>query len=765
MAPNSVDVAVSSESDDDTDVSIVSIPPVSVVKSPTVMESDDTSMHTVEFEGPDVDRPIVVGLFASSASSDGGAVITMPEVDVRTPSHGIRLESSSESDESDSFKLDQITLKPPAAGSNISVLVGLDDTMTQVTTDYRPRPSVVRPRPVPSGDSDGTTEPIDSSLLPTDASQITEEHLSKLTLEQRLMLYGSTWAVIIQRVSTGTVIGYGTLVISDENSAPEKSTDTVIAAADIFLNTQSRQYELQDDLIVIVGLGTRMEKRMYISSIQVHKDVVGGRSLSGSVAIIKLQHRVEFNTYVSGIKLADKYGYPIPTDKCYTTSYHSNKREFTPYAVAVSISKQETEKILGTETAAYGVAVITTAVNDKEMLGGSLICLVHGSAYLYGIHTSDVKYGHEFNGKYVSYYQLVNTKIVHEKITSQHTSHEWISMYSSHRHVTSVSYNYFKTIKFNPVAVMNKKQFGLTKAQMSAMVAMLELGKSGQLLIKPSKDGSASQEKHNHITVEQPGATSKIPAIPVVHIMDISTSPPQILCTGTLYVPNNASSSNIIITSASCVWSKYTPKYRVYIGPMNGEYVRLEDVKDSLIPIRKVYNEEKIAELNRLQMMGGAVVKTKVPISINPGVRPLEPVSPVVYLAKHFTCYTIGMCSHGLPTAVKVDLLDDSECKSRISIFESDTEYCGLMPKNILQTPLGAPLICEIDDRWYQFGFYDADTDKPASVRHLIPKREEDNYQIGLFRKVRMNIDQYSGVEESSLWESKVATDSFGYRN
>ncbi|KFD47689.1 hypothetical protein M513_11422 [Trichuris suis] len=119
-------------------------------------------------------------------------------------------------------------------------------------------------------------------------------------------------------------------------------------------------------------------------------------------------------------------------------------------------------------------------------------------------------------------------------------------------------------------------------------------------------------------------------------------------------------------------------------------------------------------------------------------------------------CYISGVCQHGMPVRVQYQLLTPTECKQHLGDkFLPSVMYCGVGQKNVLQYPVGSPLLCQSSGSWVQFGIYDHSFSASRSNAAQESENEIIPNDIALF--VKLEGDNVGRVQNFKTFETSFA--------
>uniref|UniRef100_A0A5S6Q511 Peptidase S1 domain-containing protein n=1 Tax=Trichuris muris TaxID=70415 RepID=A0A5S6Q511_TRIMR len=229
---------------------------------------------------------------------------------------------------------------------------------------------------------------------------------------------------------------------------------------------------------------------------------------------------------------------------------------------------------------------------------------------------------------------------------------------------------------------------------------------------------------------------SRLPGASGVHILIVSGSSIEALCTGTLYVRTGEIYSDEVVTASRCVKSMTADKYRVYIGSLLPRKMAVDQLNKTFIEVGGIFTTPFYAEYNELKEMGMTVLKLKHRVKVVQGVQSFPLPYSTTLASPKMECYISGVCQHGMPVRVAYQLLSPTECANRLGKeFLPNTMYCGVGQKEILQYPVGSPLLCQSAGEWTQFGIYDH-TVRTAAVRRVDNKEVPEQNELALFMKL-----------------------------
>ncbi|KHJ44180.1 trypsin [Trichuris suis] len=249
-----------------------------------------------------------------------------------------------------------------------------------------------------------------------------------------------------------------------------------------------------------------------------------------------------------------------------------------------------------------------------------------------------------------------------------------------------------------------------------------------------SSTGSSSS---NCITNAHGSSSMKhLPGANAVHIFDVSQSSAEDVCTGSLHVKAGEMYSDIVVTSARCVWSRVSRKYKVYAGSLLPRHMTMAQFNRTLISVERIFTLPFYSEYSSLKAMGIAVLKLKHKVKVIAGVQSFPLPYPETAPTPRMECFVSGICQHGMPVRVKYQLLNAGDCWSRLGRqFLPNVQYCGIGRKDILKFPVGAPLVCDFSGTWVQFGIYDH-APRFGKLDHFGTKEDEKLNEITVFMKL-----------------------------
>ncbi|KFD50789.1 hypothetical protein M513_08330 [Trichuris suis] len=199
-----------------------------------------------------------------------------------------------------------------------------------------------------------------------------------------------------------------------------------------------------------------------------------------------------------------------------------------------------------------------------------------------------------------------------------------------------------------------------------------------------SSTGSSSS---NCITNAHGSSSMKhLPGANAVHIFDVSQSSAEDVCTGSLHVKAGEMYSDIVVTSARCVWSRVSRKYKVYAGSLLPRHMTMAQFNRTLISVERIFTLPFYSEYSSLKAMGIAVLKLKHKVKVIAGVQSFPLPYPETAPTPRMECFVSGICQHGMPVRVKYQLLNAGDCWSRLGRqFLPNVQYCGIGRKDILK--------------------------------------------------------------------------------
>ncbi|CDW60653.1 Trypsin domain containing protein [Trichuris trichiura] len=250
----------------------------------------------------------------------------------------------------------------------------------------------------------------------------------------------------------------------------------------------------------------------------------------------------------------------------------------------------------------------------------------------------------------------------------------------------------------------------------------------GKLVTQACTSGGSADGYHHH--------SSQLPGASGVHIFKVVGSSIEALCTGTLYVKRGQTYSDEVVTASRCVPSTAADKYRVYVGALLPRHMTVEQLGRTLIEVGSIFATPLYAQYDELKAMGLTVLKLKHRVKITQGVESF----PLPYSSTSATsgmpCYVSGVCEHGMPVRIHYQLLTPTQCAQHLGEkYLPNVMYCGVGQKEILQHPIGSPLLCESSGRWTQFGIYDHSFNRPMGYNAGYTGKQEPR-EIALFMKL-----------------------------
>ncbi|KFD63405.1 hypothetical protein M514_24426, partial [Trichuris suis] len=256
----------------------------------------------------------------------------------------------------------------------------------------------------------------------------------------------------------------------------------------------------------------------------------------------------------------------------------------------------------------------------------------------------------------------------------------------------------------------------------------------------------------------------RLPGANAVHIFDVSQSSVEDVCTGSLHVKAGEVYSDIVLTSARCIWSRVSRKYKVYVGSLLPRHMTMAQFNRTLISVERIFTLPFYSGHSSLKAMGIGVLKLKHKVKVTAGVQSFPLPYPETAPTPRMECFVSGICQHGMPVRVAYQLLSPGDCRSQLGQqFLPSLQYCGIGRKDILKFPVGAPLLCHFFGNWTQFGIYDHPF-RFAKPDHLGPGEEAHLNEIAVFTKLES--DSVSGAlkvkwyfEVSRMSESTVLAD------
>ncbi|KHJ44186.1 trypsin [Trichuris suis] len=236
----------------------------------------------------------------------------------------------------------------------------------------------------------------------------------------------------------------------------------------------------------------------------------------------------------------------------------------------------------------------------------------------------------------------------------------------------------------------------------------------------------------------------RLPGANAVHIFDVSQSSVEDVCTGSLHVKAGEVYSDIVLTSARCIWSRVSRKYKVYVGSLLPRHMTMAQFNRTLISVERIFTLPFYSGHSSLKAMGIGVLKLKHKVKVTAGVQSFPLPYPETAPTPRMECFVSGICQHGMPVRVAYQLLSPGDCRSQLGQqFLPSLQYCGIGRKDILKFPVGAPLLCHFFGNWTQFGIYDHPL-RFAKPDHLGPGEEAHLNEIAVFTKLES--DSVSGA-------------------
>ncbi|CDW54872.1 Trypsin domain containing protein [Trichuris trichiura] len=268
---------------------------------------------------------------------------------------------------------------------------------------------------------------------------------------------------------------------------------------------------------------------------------------------------------------------------------------------------------------------------------------------------------------------------------------------------------------------------------------------TGALITGPCMAGNSS--KHNQYD-HLPGASA-------VHIYIVSAKSIEPLCTGTLYTRRGQEYSDEVLTASRCVPPSGGKKYQVYVGSLLPRRMAVDQLNRTLIEVAKIYNTPFYEGYDVLKEVGMTMLKLKHRVKVINGIQPLPLPYSSTGPSTAMYCFVSGVCQHGMPVRAHYQLLTQTECKRHLGEkFLPSAMYCGVGRKEILQYPVGSPLLCRSAGKWVQFGIYDHSFPAVASGRASASENEIILDDIAIFIKLEGNdvprVQNFK-VEENSI--------------
>ncbi|CDW54871.1 Trypsin domain containing protein [Trichuris trichiura] len=368
-------------------------------------------------------------------------------------------------------------------------------------------------------------------------------------------------------------------------------------------------------------------------------------------------------------------------------------------------------------------------------LGGAMICFDKNQAVLYGVFLRNISLLEYLSESEVSLYE--ETATIHEALSKVRTPSSSIklrlrptqstpSLSESRPDAKSSSSSESSSSSSSQNEVIPKRTTAPAKPPRKSK--MVKPSQTPQ----PTPDYPVSHKICSHGKTEKLNGTfvdstqnshilngtwenGCLPAAPIVQIVDLSDTSPEKGCTGILYVRPKESYSDTVLTFARCVWSRYTRKYKVYVGTaMTTEHAAKirKDIKSSsmAVPVKSILTFPLYLRLGivHLSAAGAAIVKLEHSISLITSLKPYSLSYPWESANPGMSCYVIGISGHHNVTRVAYNLLPQNECARRLNYeYYPNFQYCGVGRGKDLFNVTGAPLVCNIHRKWKQVAFYD----------------------------------------------------------
>ncbi|KFD67474.1 hypothetical protein M514_00541 [Trichuris suis] len=250
----------------------------------------------------------------------------------------------------------------------------------------------------------------------------------------------------------------------------------------------------------------------------------------------------------------------------------------------------------------------------------------------------------------------------------------------------------------------------------------------GKLVTQACTTGGSAGHSHHH--------SSQLPGASGVHIFKVSGSSIEALCTGTLYVKHGQMYSDEVVTASRCVQAMAADKYRVYVGSLLPRQMTVDQLGKTLIEVASIFATPLYAQYSELKAMGMTVLKLKHRVKVAHGVESFPLPYSSTSAASGMPCYVSGVCEHGMPVRTQYQLLTPTQCAQHLGEkYLPNVMYCGIGQKEILQHPVGSPLLCQSSGTWTQFGIYDHSVRKAVSYSAGRSVKQEQS-EIALFMKL-----------------------------
>ncbi|KFD47048.1 hypothetical protein M513_12091 [Trichuris suis] len=194
--------------------------------------------------------------------------------------------------------------------------------------------------------------------------------------------------------------------------------------------------------------------------------------------------------------------------------------------------------------------------------------------------------------------------------------------------------------------------------------------------------------------------------------------------------------SDEVVTASRCVQSMSADMYRVYVGSLLPRQMTVDQLGKTLIEVGSIFATPLYAQYNELKAMGMTVLKLKHRVKVAHGVESFPLPYSSTSAASGMPCYVSGVCEHGMPVRTQYQLLTPTQCAERLGEkYLPNVMYCGVGQKEILQHPVGSPLLCQSSGTWTQFGIYDHSIH--TAVRYTAGRSvKQEQSEIALFMKL-----------------------------
>ncbi|KFD58315.1 hypothetical protein M513_00541, partial [Trichuris suis] len=250
----------------------------------------------------------------------------------------------------------------------------------------------------------------------------------------------------------------------------------------------------------------------------------------------------------------------------------------------------------------------------------------------------------------------------------------------------------------------------------------------GKLVTQACTAGGSAGHSHHH--------SSQLPGASGVHIFKVSGSSIEALCTGTLYRTDGQMYSDEVVTASRCVQAMAADKYRVYVGSLLPRQMTVDQLGKTLIEVASIFATPLYAQYSELKAMGMTVEAQRHRVKVAHGVESFPLPYSSTSAASGMPCYVSGVCEHGMPVRTQYQLLTPTQCAQHLGEkYLPNVMYCGIGQKEILQHPVGSPLLCQSSGTWTQFGIYDHSVRKAVSYSAGRSVKQEQS-EIALFMKL-----------------------------